>query len=307
MVQGKARQLTYKKYPSTAMLQCFESAARHLSFTLAAKEMYMTQGAISKKIAQLETMLNLSLFKRTPQGLGLTEAGSRYYTDVLSILSSIEIATTSLMSESDNVETIRVMTPSCFGERYFVPLICEYSALNPLINFEVINVESDFSHIEKEFDVGIMYGSGAWEGVDATKLIDESCIPVCSPAYLKDNPEITDSVKQGKLLHVNSRLGAWYEFFKQQDVSYEGLFIGNKFDSYSLCIEAACCGLGVALLPKLLISEELDAGRLVNPCDYEMKSFSSYFIVTQSTRRTNQVHRNFVEWLKNKYAHSEME
>ena len=83
--------LDFRKYPSTKALQCFETAARHLSFTNAAQEMHMTQSAISKQVAQLEEVLNIALFYRTPQKISLTPAGKTYYLDVLDILKHIEI------------------------------------------------------------------------------------------------------------------------------------------------------------------------------------------------------------------------
>ena len=119
--------LAFRKYPSTTALQCFETAARHLSFTNAAQEMHMTQSAVSKQVSQLEEMLNLSLFYRTPQRISLTPAGKAYYIEVLGILKHIELATTNLMSHSSNTEVLKIVAHPTFCSRWLIPALKGFS------------------------------------------------------------------------------------------------------------------------------------------------------------------------------------
>src|SRR5699024_362647 len=136
--------LAFRRYPSTTALQCFETAARHLSFTNAAQEMHMTQSAISKQVAQLEEMLNLSLFYRTPHRISLTPAGKTYYLEVLEILKHIEAATTSLMSNSDNSEVLKIVSHPTFCSRWLMPALNGFGTANPLINLTIKELAGPF-------------------------------------------------------------------------------------------------------------------------------------------------------------------
>ena len=135
--------LAFRRYPSTTALQCFETAARHLSFTNAAQEMHMTQSAISKQVAQLEEMLNLSLFYRTPHRISLTPAGKSYYLEVLEILKHIEVATTNLMSHSSNTELLKIVSHPTFCARWLIPALNGFNQKYPLINFDIKELVRD--------------------------------------------------------------------------------------------------------------------------------------------------------------------
>lgn len=136
--------LAFRRYPSTTALQCFETAARHLSFTNAAQEMHMTQSAISKQVAQLEEMLNLSLFYRTPHRISLTPAGKSYYLEVLEILKHIEVATTNLMSHSSNAELLKIVSHPTFCARWLIPALSGFSQEYPLINLDIKELVGPF-------------------------------------------------------------------------------------------------------------------------------------------------------------------
>lgn len=156
--------LAFRKYPSTTALQCFETAARHLSFTNAAQEMHMTQSAISKQVAQLEEMLNISLFYRTPQRISLTPAGKIYYLEVLDILKHIEVATTNLMSHSSNTEVLRIISHPTFCSRWLIPALSGFSQTYPLINLDIKEQVGPFLLKTKMpillFFMGMVFGAG---------------------------------------------------------------------------------------------------------------------------------------------------
>ena len=137
MTTNTAPSLSFRRYPSTTALQCFETAARHLSFTNAAAELHMTQSAISKQVAQLEEMLNITLFYRTSQRISLTPAGKAYYLEVLNILKHIETATTSLMSHSDNTEILNIVSHPTLCSRWLIPTLKGFDEAYPLIRLNV--------------------------------------------------------------------------------------------------------------------------------------------------------------------------
>lgn len=289
--------LAFRRYPSTTALQCFETAARHLSFTNAAQEMHMTQSAISKQVAQLEEMLNLSLFYRTPHRISLTPAGKTYYLEVLGILKHIEAATTSLMSNSDNSEILKIVSHPTFCARWLIPALNGFSKAHPLINFSIKELAGPFFTEDQNVDVAFLYGDGIWGGMEAIKLFDEYSVAVCSPDYLKDKEPCTSKINNFTLLQLSSRPSAWYEYFKQQDISIEGTFVGPRFDTFHTTISAALLGYGIALVPLRLVAPELQSGTLVTVWSYAAKGRGAYYLsYPLSLGRSHKV-KVILEWV----------
>ena len=289
--------LTFRRYPSTTALQCFETAARHLSFTNAAQEMHMTQSAISKQVAQLEEMLNLSLFYRTPHRISLTPAGKTYYLEVLDILKHIEAATTSLMSNSDNSEILKIASHPTFCARWLMPALNGFSKAYPLINLSIKELAGPFFAEDQNVDVAFLYGDGIWDGMEAIKLFDEYSVAVCNPDYLKDKAPCTSNIDNFILLQLSSRPSAWYEYFKQQDISIDGTFVGPRFDTFHTTISAALLGYGIALVPLRLVAPELQSGTLVTAWSYAAKGRGAYYIsYPLSLGRSHKI-KVILEWV----------
>ncbi|WP_367111613.1 LysR substrate-binding domain-containing protein [uncultured Psychrobacter sp.] len=289
--------LTFRKYPSTTALQCFETAARHLSFTNAAQEMHMTQSAISKQVAQLEEMLNIALFYRTPQRISLTPAGKAYYLEVLSILKHIEVATTNLMSHSDNTEVLKIVSYPTLCSRWLLPALSGFSQTYPLINLDIREQAGPFFSEDQNADVAFLYGDGIWAGMEAIKLFDEYSVAVCQPEYLQNKNLNAGTMDNSTLLQLSSRPSAWYEYFKQQDISMDGTFVGPRFDTFHACIAAALLGYGVALVPLRLVEPELQTGSLVMAWDYAAKGRGAYyFCYPLSLGRSHKV-KVLQEWI----------
>lgn len=289
--------LSFRKYPSTTALQCFETAARHLSFTNAAQEMHMTQSAISKQVAQLEEMLNLSLFYRTPHRISLTPAGKTYYIEVLDILKHIEAATTSLMSNSDNSEVLKIVSHPTFCARWLMPALRGFSQTHPLINLNIKELAGPFFSEDQNVDVAFLYGDGIWAGMEAIKLFDEYNVAVCHPDYLKDKTPCTSNIDKCTLLQLSSRPSAWYEYFRQQDISMDGTFVGPSFDTFHTTISAALLGYGIALVPLRLVAPELQSGALVTAWSYAAKGRGAYYMSYPLSLGSSHKLKAILEWI----------
>lgn len=270
--------LSFRKYPSTTAMQCFETAARHLSFTNAAQELHMTQSAVSKQVAQLEEMLNISLFYRTSQRISLTPAGKDYYIDVLNILKDIETATTRLMSHSSNIEVLKMLSHPTFCSRWLIPALQGFAQAHPLIRLDIKEQVGPFFSEEHEVDIAFLYGEGTWSGMETIKMFDEYCVAVCHPDYLQGQPLEPLKSSNYVLLQLSSRPSAWYEYFKQQHISLDGTFVGPRFDTFHACISAALTGYGVALVPLRLVAPELQSGQLVTAWNYAAKGRGAYYM-----------------------------
>ena len=289
--------LAFRRYPSTTALQCFETAARHLSFTNAAQEMHMTQSAISKQVAQLEEMLNLSLFYRTPHRISLTPAGKAYYLEVLEILKHIEVATTNLMSHSSNTELLKIVSHPTFCARWLIPALSGFSQEYPLINLDIKELVGPFFSEDQNVDIAFLYGDGMWSNMEAIKLFDEYCVAVCQPQYLQDKILSAECLDDYVLLQISSRLSAWYEYFKQQDISVDGTFVGPRFETFHACISAALLGYGIALVPLRLVEPELQSGALVMAWDYAAKGRGSYYVTYPLSSGQSHKVKAVLEWI----------
>ena len=289
--------LAFRRYPSTTALQCFETAARHLSFTNAAQEMHMTQSAISKQVAQLEEMLNLSLFYRTPHRISLTPAGKSYYLEVLEILKHIEVATTNLMSHSSNTELLKIVSHPTFCARWLIPALSGFSQEYPLINLDIKELAGPFFSEDQNVDIAFLYGDGMWSNMESRKLFDEYCVAVCQPQYLRDKTLSAECLNDYVLLQISSRLSAWYEYFKQQDISVDGTFVGPRFETFHACISAALLGYGIALVPLRLVEPELQSGALVLAWDYAAKGRGSYYVTYPVSSGQSHKVKAVLEWI----------
>ncbi|WP_299065660.1 LysR substrate-binding domain-containing protein [uncultured Psychrobacter sp.] len=289
--------LAFRRYPSTTALQCFETAARHLSFTNAAQEMHMTQSAISKQVAQLEEMLNLSLFYRTPHRISLTPAGKTYYLEVLDILKHIEAATTSLMSNSDNSEILKIVSHPTFCSRWLMPALSEFNQAHPLINLNIKELAGPFFSEDQNVDVAFLYGDGIWAGMESIKLFDEYSVAVCHPEYLIDKSPCTHNLDNCILLQLSSRPSAWYEYFRQQDISIDGTFVGPRFDTFHTTISAALLGYGIALVPLRLVAPELRSGALVTAWSYAANGRGAYYMSYPLSLGNSHKVKVILEWV----------
>lgn len=270
--------LSFKKYPSTTAMQCFESSARNLSFTKAAQEMNMTQSAVSKQVSQLEEMINTPLFYRAAQRITLTPAGKRYYIQILEVLKHIETATISLMSNINNSEVLKITSHPTFCARWLVPALTGFNQNHPLICLEIKEQVGPFFTEDHDVDIAFLYGSGVWTGMHSVKLFDEYCVAVCTPEYLESIQASGINISDVTLLHLISRPSAWYDYFKQQSICIENNFNGPRFDTFYAIISASLLGYGVALVPQRLVEPEILSGKLVKVWDYIAKGSGSYYM-----------------------------
>ena len=174
--------------PSMTALQCFEAVARHLSFTRAAEELFLTQSAVSKQVAQLEDMLQHLLFRRIRRRLQLTPAGSLYLAEVNKILNQVEMSTHYILSYGGNTEVLKVATQPTFGARWLIPHLKGFGQANPNIHLDLHNVLEPFDLLQGKADVVFFFGQGTWPGAECIELFGEEVVPVCAPDLFASRP-----------------------------------------------------------------------------------------------------------------------
>jgi DNA-binding transcriptional LysR family regulator len=307
-----------KLLPSTSMLAAFDSAARTGSFTAAAKDLALTQGAISRQINALEQQLNVILFRRNKQSIQLTETGKSYANEIHRALSHIRSATLNLMTNpSGGVLNIAVLP--MFGSRWLMPRLADFLAKHPQITINTVSKLAPFDFAFEDVHCAIHFGEADWSQANCDFLLPEKSVPVCSPslftqANLAQEPNVCASLVNLPLLHIATRPDAWCQWFNEHNLSdttdvidkNERAKQGMHFEQFSIATNAAVAGLGVALLPKFLIQNELQRGELQIICNRPLstKTDNGYYLVTPEDKLTYAPVIAFKQWLLEKSSTS---
>lgn len=280
--------------PSMTALQCFEAAARHLSFTRAAEELHLTQSAVSKQVAQLEEMLCHNLFERVRQRLYLSPAGSLYLAEVHKILTQVDISSRYILTYGGETEVLRIATQPTFGDRWLVPKLKDFAAKHPNIHLDVRNELEPFDVLQAKADIAFFFGQGSWPGATCLELFREAVVPVCAPGFVADG---SDASSHHTLLQCTSRPEAWHEWFLEQGLHSQNSYHGPRFDTFYMCIRAAQSGYGVALVPQYLVADELAQGSLMIPWNYAMPSSGAHFIAHAEHAGEIPKVKAFLNWM----------
>jgi LysR family transcriptional regulator, glycine cleavage system transcriptional activator len=297
--------------PALDLLKAFEAAARHLSFTRAGDELFLSQSAISRQIQQLETQLGVPLFIRRTRALLLTEPGQRYYRDVSQALHQLREAGANLASTRGD-RTVTVTTTMTFASLWLVPHLADFQRLYPEI---AIHVAADNTMLDLErdrMDVAIRYSTRKLAGPGAVLLFGERVLPVCSPRLLgKRRPRGPADLKDFVLLSFEDpqqitpwlTWAVWFEAMNTAMPAAKGVL---HFSHYDMMLRATINGQGVALGRLPLISSLLDDGTLVAPfADAQYSTAAqdrAYWLVSPSAARERPEVSTFIKWLREQVA-----
>ncbi|WP_068084657.1 LysR substrate-binding domain-containing protein [Polycladidibacter stylochi] len=284
--------------PPIDCLLAFECAARHGSFTRAAEELCLTQGAISKQVRLLETRLEVELFKRVRQRIVLTDAGRLYLHDIRGTLEKMTGATRRVMSFGGSEDVLNLAVLPTFGSRWLAPRLAGFHQQHPSSSFNFSVKLRPFDFEEEPFDGAIHYGSPTWAGAIAEPLFREEVVAVCAPSFLQKH-KIQDPLDLAGVmrLHQSTRPDAWQEWFTMMDVEAPNAFQGPRFEQFTMISQAASSGLGVGLIPRFFIEPELETGTLICLFERALQTRSAYYFVYPEHRVIRPVVQAFKDWL----------
>ncbi len=288
--------------PALNQLRTFESAARHLSFTRAAEELHITQGAVSQQIRQLEDELGFKLFHRLTRRIVLTEEGQRLSQEVQSALLRLsEVIQQLKHDEMSGALTVSVL-PS-FAMKWLVPRLGHFNRQHPEVQLRLHTSDKLIDFKSEDIDVAVRYGKGDYPGLEVTLLMHEQIFPVCSPDLLKEKPiHSPDDLKNHLLIQdvVEGRLNDedqdWHTWLKAvgADIPKQ---VGTAFTRSEMVLEAAIEGQGVAMTRFSLAELDLKAGRVVRPFHYNIQSEYAYYIVCPPETAQRTKVGLFKDWL----------
>ena len=291
-----------RKIPSTAALAAFEAAARHQSFTLAAHELAVTQSAVCRQVAGLEDFLGVALFRRSQRGVSLTEAGRRYSRSVATRLAQVERDTLDLMSQAGQGEQGGVLELSVvptFATQWLLPRLARFQRQHPGVTVHFTPHTRPFLFDEASpMDAAIHAGEDLWPGTEGRFLMQEDLIAVTSPA-LADAEGVQGAADLARLplLQASTRPYAWRQWFESQGLSVEQDLAGPRMELFSMLSEAAAQGLGAALVPRLLVENELASGRLRQLSPHRFISERSYRLLYPAAKAGLPALQAFADWL----------
>jgi len=284
--------------PSLAALQAFEASARLLSFTRAAEELSLSQGAISRQVAALEQALGVALFDRVRQRIVLTQAGAAYAEDVREALGRISAATLNAIAFKGTGGSLALAILPTFGTRWLIPRLPDFSQKHPevTLNFSTRIVPFDFSR--ELLDAAIHFGDAVWPGAIMHRLMGETIIPVASPALVaRLGVHAPEDVLKAPLLRQATRPRAWGEWLAAQGLDPERALNGPSFEQFAMVAQAAVAGLGLAIVPRFLVEDELKSGTLTIPIARPIESRQAYWLVYPAQKKDRPALKAFREWL----------
>lgn len=284
--------------PSMSVLRCFEAAARHESFTGAAQELGMTQGAVSRQVKELETHIGAALFHREGRGVRLTGPGSALAARVTADLDSLRSTVGQAIASGAKRETLTLAAPPTFAARWLVPRLSAFKATRPELEFFVLSRSEPFDLLHEKVDVAVHFGRSNWPGAALAPLCPENLVIVASPALIGSRDSLSASeIFDLPLLHNSARSELWPDFFQSQSIDGTPPRNGSYFDQIGLMISAATAGMGAAILPTYLIESELQSGALVALQPIEIATSDAYFVARPAGVR-NRLAKDFENWVR---------
>lgn len=286
------------EFPPLNSLRAFEASGRHLNFTKAAKELYVSQAAISHQIKILEDHLGVKLFKRFNKSVSLTNNGLYYHAILKESFSNISKGTKAILERSKN-DCLNISLLASFASSWLLPNLPSFQKLYPELEVKIFATNQTVDFHTSDFDLAIRYGNGSWKDTNSIFLLKENYTLCCSPELLKEYPNFsTKDLENFTLIYDDDSFVNWQTFFtkglKSSCVPKNTL----RFNDSGLVIEATKKGMGIGLVRDALASESIKSGQLKQVFDVKIDGVFSYYIVYPNFIQLPEKSVVFIEWLK---------
>ncbi|TPE49184.1 LysR family transcriptional regulator [Maribrevibacterium harenarium] len=294
--------LSENDMPPLQMLAVFESSGRHLSFTAAARELGTTQPAVSQQVKALEEFLQTPLFRRVYRGVELTDEGhillkttQSSFTEIRKVISYLRKKRTS--------PRLNVATDFAFAAYWLMPRLPEFRRLHPQIELRLHTAHNSVDIVMQDIDVAILFSDGVHKGFVANPLISERVFPICSPRLLEEyGPfDSLEDLSRAPLLKLHSDVDEkwmnWERLFEKHQTLWSPSQSVMEFDNYTLLVQAAIAGQGVALGWRSLVDDMIEQNMLVPLMDFSVSSTNGYFAVHSQSMAEDEVVQTFTNWL----------
>lgn len=281
--------------PPLNALRAFESAARHLSFTRAATELHVTQAAVSQQVKGLEAYLGMALFRRGHRQLLLTDIGQVYARQVRQSFDMLRDATSRARLESGGSDLTLSVTPS-FAHKWLLPRLGRFAERHPSVvlrlhtGFEVMPLGQGTTAVQ----CAVRQGRGPYPGLFACALCDEEVFPVCAPALAG---RLRSPADLAAVTVIRDEGVPWLDWLLAAGLRASVIGKGPGFLDSSMALQAAIDGRGVTLGRTSLVTDDLAAGRLVEPFRLRLPFDLKHWFVCPPGHQTHEPVRAVYEWL----------
>lgn len=288
-----------RRLPPLNALRVFDAASRNASFTRAASELAVTQGAVSRHVSALEDWLGVKLFVRTLRGIALTPKGIVYSRVVRGALDQIEHGSRQLAQEPDE-NTLRLKVPPTFAIRWLVPRLARFHALDRKLDLQITTSHQPVDFNREDVDACIHSDTGPPQNARFHRLFGEALLPVCSPRLAAREPPLQQprDLAQHVLVSSMHRPRDWPTWLAAAGIAdIVDASNGIKVENSALAYQAAIDGVGVVIAQRTFIEDDLASGRLVAPLGIEVPGDGSYYFGYPAHRPKSERVGAFEEWI----------
>jgi LysR family glycine cleavage system transcriptional activator len=289
--------------PPLNAVRAFEVASRHLSFSRAAEELGVTQGAISKHVISLEDFIGAQVFVRSPTGLSLTQEGYTLMEALRPAFAMMSDAFAHYHRKPPRASICRIATLASFASQFLIPRLPDFRAQHPDIEIELITSVRLVDLTREEADIGVRYGLGQYEGLVSNRLVKGMLAPVCSPAVLEacdgDIRRLLDTTRRIQTAGYNE----WRDWSAAANVDISQTQPAYVIEDFLVCIKALVTGQGLALLPRLLVQDQIDSGELAQFSPVPLEIGHTWHIAHTIASARRPFVQTVIEWLRASAAH----
>lgn len=297
--------LPRRSIPSISGLIAFEATARHLSFSQAATDLSLTQGAVSKRVNRLEQVLGVQLIARDTHRISLTTVGENYLRHVQWLLTTMERSILDVVNQAAGVVTVAVSAPDLFAVRWLIPHLSDFNGLHPGIQINVCADDAGGSCMEPHLDGRVSLGQRPLPGASAVALFAEDLLAVATPEFLRGHEiRCSADLDPSHMLHLSTRMHLWANWLNAQGITGEKILSGPVYTNSPMVLSAAKCGQGAALLPRFALAEALATGALMVVGHAAPMSEKTYWFNTSAIRRLSPSAQLFASWMARQGAGS---
>ncbi|HEX6959429.1 MAG TPA: LysR family transcriptional regulator [Ferrovibrio sp.] len=284
--------------PPLSALTAFEAAARHGSFTAAARELNISQAAVSRRVQLLEEILKQRLFERIRQRVILTPGGAAYARELQDSLARIGMATVNTMAARTGQVSLNIATLPTFGTRWLIPRLPDFADRHPEITVNLPTRVENFDFTAEPLDAAIFFGDPIAPGAIVDRLIEEELVPVASRRLLtRHRIRKPEDLFKIPLLQQSTRPAAWADWFAALGIACPPVPLGPRYGQFAMILQAAVVGLGAAIVPRFLVERELQSRDLVIPFPHSIGSKQAYCLFYPEAKRNDPALRVFRDWL----------
>jgi len=290
----------FARAPSTMSLLCLEASARLGSFTAAAIELHLTQGAVSRQVQTLEERLGVELFVRRRKALALTDAGAFYLAEVEPLLQRLERATSTVMAFKGRGGNLSLSVGASVGTYWLIPRLPAFTREHGEITLNLVTRVGPADFHTTAVDASLEFGDGKRPGLHNEFVLPVLLAPYAAPSWIAANGKTVNTrTPRASLIQHTTMPDVWDQWYKFDDIDVTAGREGPRFEIMSMALNACIAGMGISLLPGYMVTDAVSSGRLKRLSRREIRYPKGYYLVCPEESVQMQSLQVFRRWLRN--------